>query len=208
VSRSGRGALSTRLLYAFVVWCLGTAVTSLSFIVLSLLANRLRHHSLIILDGFKVESIATLLWLFAAVNTWGCIQKFRTESITTYTLTFGITLWEATKRVMMAKLTRLAYKIATQLHLVAEICTSRSSHSRRPVRKLLDTHTNMITAALECVLWRHEGGKNSSKFSIYNKTFWDNLVLVQTGVGFTTGAGIFSFHHRVQTGCGSHPSSS
>jgi hypothetical protein len=37
---------------------------------------------------------------------------------------------------MAAKLTRLTHKIAMQLHLVAESCTSRS---RRPVRELLDT---------------------------------------------------------------------
>jgi hypothetical protein len=41
--------------------------------------------------------------------------------------------------VMAAKLTKLTHKIAIQLHLVAESCTIRSSRSRRPVRKLLDT---------------------------------------------------------------------
>jgi len=41
--------------------------------------------------------------------------------------------------VMAAELTRLTHKIAIQLHLVAESCTIRSSHSMRPVRKLLDT---------------------------------------------------------------------
>jgi hypothetical protein len=40
---------------------------------------------------------------------------------------------------MAAELTRLAHKIAIQLHLVAESCTICSSRSRRPVRKLLDT---------------------------------------------------------------------
>jgi ABC-type protease/lipase transport system fused ATPase/permease subunit len=39
---------------------------------------------------------------------------------------------------MAAKLTRLTHKIAIQLRLVAENCTVCSSHSRRPVRKLLD----------------------------------------------------------------------
>jgi hypothetical protein len=39
--------------------------------------------------------------------------------------------------VMAAKLTRLAHKIAIQLHLVAESCTICSSRSRRPVRELL-----------------------------------------------------------------------
>jgi hypothetical protein len=47
-------------------------------------------------------------------------KSFRTESITKYMLTFGIARWEATQRVMAAKLTRLIHKIAIQLHLVAE----------------------------------------------------------------------------------------
>jgi hypothetical protein len=40
---------------------------------------------------------------------------------------------------MAAKLTRLAHKIAIQLHLAEESCTICSSRSRRPVQKLLDT---------------------------------------------------------------------
>jgi hypothetical protein len=40
---------------------------------------------------------------------------------------------------MEAKLTRLTHKIAIQLHIVAESCTTCSSRSRRPVPKLLDT---------------------------------------------------------------------
>jgi hypothetical protein len=39
---------------------------------------------------------------------------------------------------MAAKLTRLTHIIEIQLQLVAESCTICSSHSRRPVRKLLD----------------------------------------------------------------------
>jgi len=42
---------------------------------------------------------------------------------------------------MAAKLTRLTYKTAKQLHLVAESCKICSSRSRRTVRKLLDTHS-------------------------------------------------------------------
>jgi hypothetical protein len=49
------------------------------------------------------------------------------------------TRWEATQRVMAAKLTRLTHKIAMQLYLVADSCTICSSRSRWPVRKLLDT---------------------------------------------------------------------
>jgi len=41
--------------------------------------------------------------------------------------------------VVAAKLTRLTYKKATRLHLVAKSRTVCSSRSRRPVRKLLDT---------------------------------------------------------------------
>jgi hypothetical protein len=40
---------------------------------------------------------------------------------------------------MAAKLTKQTHKIAIQLHLVAEICTICSSHSKRPVPELLDT---------------------------------------------------------------------
>jgi hypothetical protein len=49
------------------------------------------------------------------------------------------TRWEATQRVMAAKLTRLTHKIVIQLHLVAESCTICISRSSRPVRILLDT---------------------------------------------------------------------
>jgi hypothetical protein len=41
----------------------------------------------------------------------------------------------------VAKLTRLTHKIAIQLHLVAESYTICSSNSKRPFRKLLDTHS-------------------------------------------------------------------
>jgi len=47
--------------------------------------------------------------------------------------------WEATRRVMAPKLSRLTHKIAIQLHSMAERCTLCSSRSRRPVRKLLVT---------------------------------------------------------------------
>jgi hypothetical protein len=77
-------------------------------------------------------------WLHEAVSI-----SFRTKSITKYTLTTINTRWEATQRVMTAKLTRLTHKTAIQLHLVAESCTICSSLSRRPVRKLLDTPSYM-----------------------------------------------------------------
>jgi hypothetical protein len=69
----------------------------------------------------------------------GVSKSFRTESITKYTLTFDITRWEATQRVMAAKLTRPTHKIAIQMHLVAESSNVCSSRSRQPVRKRLNT---------------------------------------------------------------------
>jgi hypothetical protein len=76
----------------------------------------------------------------------GIYKSFRTESIMKYTLTFGITRWEATRRVMAANLTRLTHEIAIQLHLVAGSCTMCGSRSRRPVRKLLDTPSYTLNA--------------------------------------------------------------
>jgi hypothetical protein len=72
-------------------------------------------------------------------NIRGCTRSFRTELITKYTLTTINTGWEATQRVMAAKLTRLTHKIAIQPHLMPESCTICSSRSRRPVRKRLVT---------------------------------------------------------------------
>jgi len=59
--------------------------------------------------------------------------------MTKHTLTTINTRWEATRRVMAAKLARLTQKIAMHLRLVAESCTICSSRSRGPVRKLLVT---------------------------------------------------------------------
>jgi hypothetical protein len=67
----------------------------------------------------------------------GVSKSFRTQSINNN----NNTSWEVTKRVMAAKFTILTHKIAIQLHLVAESCIICSSRSRRPVRKLLDTHS-------------------------------------------------------------------
>jgi hypothetical protein len=68
----------------------------------------------------------------------GVSKSFRTESITKYRLTAINTRWEATQRVLAAKLTRLTHKITTQLYLEAESYTICSFRFRRPVRKLLD----------------------------------------------------------------------
>jgi hypothetical protein len=71
-------------------------------------------------------------------------KSSRIQSIAKYTLTFGITHWEATQRVMAAKLTRLTHKIAIQLHLVTKSSTICSSRSRRPVRNILDTPSYVL----------------------------------------------------------------
>jgi hypothetical protein len=74
-------------------------------------------------------------------NYEGVSKSSQTELITksTTTTTTTNTRWEATQRVMAAKLTRLTHNIAIQLHLVAESCIICSSRSKLPVRKLLDT---------------------------------------------------------------------
>jgi hypothetical protein len=80
----------------------------------------------------------------------GVSKSFRTESIKKYTLAKINTRWEATQRVMAAKLTTPTHKIAIQLHLVAESCTICSSRSRRPVLKLLDAPSyNIIYAFMQ-----------------------------------------------------------
>jgi hypothetical protein len=79
----------------------------------------------------------------------GVSRSFRTESITKYTPTFRITHLEATKRVMAAKLIRLAHKIAIKPHLVTEICTTCSSRSRRTVRELLNSPSCMLECLYE-----------------------------------------------------------
>jgi len=75
-----------------------------------------------------------------AMNIYeGISKRFRTESITKYTLTFGITRCCPLQRVMETKLTRLTHKIVTQLHQLAESCATCCYCSRRPVRKLMHT---------------------------------------------------------------------
>jgi hypothetical protein len=96
-------------------------------------------------DGiYKMRRLTSVRPAFLPLPWYeGVSRSFRTESMTKYTITFGVARWEATQRVMVAKLTRLTHKIAIQLHLVTECCTIRSSRSRRPVRKLLDTPSHL-----------------------------------------------------------------
>jgi len=72
---------------------------------------------------------------------------------------------------MAAKFTRLTHKIVIQLHLVTESCTIWSSHSRRPVRKLLDTpsyHGSKLI--LVCVHFERKAHqKNTYSFLILHK---------------------------------------
>jgi hypothetical protein len=87
-------------------------------------------------------------------------KSFRTESITKLTTTN--TRWEATQRVMAAKLTRPTHKIAIQLHLMAESCTICSSRSRRPVRKLLGTPSYILPS------WNNNSEKLKDRHLLYN----------------------------------------
>jgi len=67
----------------------------------------------------------------------GVSKSFRTEAITKW-ITINNS-WEATQKVMTAKLTRLIHKKRIQLYPVAESCTVCSSRYRRPVWKFSDT---------------------------------------------------------------------
>jgi predicted acyltransferase len=56
----------------------------------------------------------------------------------------GVSKSLRTESIMAAKLTRMTYRIAIQLHLVAESCVIYSPRSRRPIRKLLNTPSYML----------------------------------------------------------------
>jgi hypothetical protein len=122
----------------------------------------------------------------------GVSKSYRTEAITTYTLTTINTRWEATQRVMAAKLTRLTHNIAIQLHLVAESCTICSSRSRRPVQKLLDTPSytsNFIRSRGSSVSIETRLRAGWPGFDSQQWQWWD----------------FFFLRLRVQTGSGAHP---
>jgi hypothetical protein len=76
-----------------------------------------------------------------------CIQKFPEWIYNEITIIN--TRWEATQRVMASKLSRLTYKIAIQLHIVAESCTICGSRSRWWDRKLLDTPSYFLSVCLD-----------------------------------------------------------
>jgi hypothetical protein len=62
------------------------------------------------------------------------------------------TCWEATRRVMAAKFTRLTHKIAIRLHLVAESCNICNFRFRRQVRKLLDIPSLSVNDDIFCAI--------------------------------------------------------
>jgi hypothetical protein len=80
-----------------------------------------------------VKTVA-VLWVCHVTGYSPCVSwRYIHTHIHTYTHTYeGVY-----KSFRTESLTK--YKIAIQLHLVAESCTICSSRSRRPVRKLLDT---------------------------------------------------------------------
>jgi hypothetical protein len=102
----------------------------------SMQADRIRQSSY--WGNFSTVFYLNLWW----VCIQGCIQKFLDR--VNNKINNSNTCWEATQRVLVAKLIRLTHKIAIQLHLVAESCTICSSCSRWPVRKLLDTPSYIL----------------------------------------------------------------
>jgi hypothetical protein len=114
-------------------------------------------------------------------DTEGISKSFRTESITKYTLTFGITRCCHLQSVMATKLTRPIHKIAIRLHPMAESCTICSSHCRRPVRKLLVTPTYKECKRLFSSLRGHCLRKLGYIFenSCVVKNKWKNLFFFQ-----------------------------
>jgi hypothetical protein len=66
-------------------------------------------------------------------------KTFRTESITKYTLTTINTRWKQHKVLWR------------QIHFVAKSCTTCSSPSRWPVRKLLDTHSYVLISSFSAL---------------------------------------------------------
>jgi hypothetical protein len=100
------------------------------------------------LFGVIVTVLCGVVTVHFSFTYEGVSKSFQTELIMKYMLTFGITHWEATQRVMVAKLSRLTHKIAVQLHLVADSCTICSSCSRQPVQELLDIPSYMNSCSV------------------------------------------------------------
>jgi hypothetical protein len=114
---------------------------------------QINNHKLFL--GYTMQNWVRLI--FVILYYEGVSKSFRTESITKYTLTFGITRCCHLETVMVAKLTRLTNKIAIQLYLVAQSSTICGSRSRRPVRKRLDTPSYFLYEIFNvcvCACWK------------------------------------------------------
>jgi hypothetical protein len=118
--------------------------------------------------------------LWRITNVRGGIQKFpdwvHNEITTTNTR------WEATQRVMAAKLTRLTHKIVIQQHLVAESCTICSSRSRRPTSSYLIYLWDTTCMPLNRGATRPMMGAGVPQYSSYT-TGWTTGVWFSAGVG-------------------------
>jgi hypothetical protein len=80
---------------------------------------------------------------------------------------------------MAAKLTRLTHKIAKQLHLAVESCTICSSHARRPVRKLLDTSSYVLSFSWCSFAFRDSTHHSSSQATFLSRTTFLLLTALQ-----------------------------
>jgi hypothetical protein len=75
----------------------------------------------ILLGWGWLNEVSITLTLNGHDDIQGCTQEFP-DWVDNETTAAANTGWEATQRIMAAKLTRLIHKIAIQLHLVAESC--------------------------------------------------------------------------------------
>jgi hypothetical protein len=100
--------------------------------------------------------ITDLELLIYTINIRGCNQKFPDWVDNEINNNNKHLLRSNNTKGYGGKLTRMTHKIAIQLHLVAESWTICSSHSRRPVRKLLDTpsHMSRWNSLLTCLVYR------------------------------------------------------
>jgi len=106
---------------------------------------------------------------------------------------------------MEAKLARLTYKIAIQLHLMAESCTICSSRSGRPVWKLLDTHSYVVTCECSDVLYWTDWQIHGNTWDTYD---WATLrILLWQGMYLKRGTTSISVaspswtSHRIYVPC-------
>jgi hypothetical protein len=122
--------------------------------LIAIFTNR---HAALRNPNHQEEVIYCWVMIFRTRQLEGRIQKFPDWIDNEITTAVRInTHWEATQRVMEAKLTRLAHKIALQLHLVAEnstICRSLQAASPETFRYILPWrwHRNK----LHCFLLYH-----------------------------------------------------